>query len=114
DPIIPDTSVVDTLPQDTIVIEPIIPDTTQKELLNVVSLKTNGSNINVYPNPATDYVVVSGVEIGDHVTLTSMTGLVLVQCKAESSVVKVDLSELPNGYYLLLNKYRSYKIRKER
>ncbi len=109
-----DTSVVDTLPQDTIVIDPIIPDTTQEELLDVVSLKAYGRNINVYPNPATDYVVVSGVENGDYVILTSMTGTVLVQCKAESSVVKVDLSELPNGYYLLLNKYRSYKIRKER
>ena len=114
DPIIPDTSVVDTLPQDTIVIEPIIPDTTQEELLDVVSLKANGSNINVYPNPATDYVVVSGVENGDYVTLTSMTGLVLVQFKAESSTVSIDLSELPNGYYILMNKYRSYKIRKER
>ena len=60
--------------------------------------------INLYPNPATKYVVLdmsSGEEMNGTVTITDMMGRVCHQQKAEGTDCRIAVSDLPTGMYFL-------------
>jgi len=60
--------------------------------------------INLYPNPATQYVVLdmnTGEEMDGMVVITDMMGRQCIQQKTEGSNIRIPLSDLPSGMYFL-------------
>lgn len=60
--------------------------------------------LNLYPNPATQYVVLdmsTGEEMDGWVKITDLLGRVCHQQKAEGAVCRITVSNLPTGMYLL-------------
>lgn len=55
----------------------------------------------IYPNPAQEYIIVSGVERGDRVELLTVEGVTLWKTLAEQNSVHIDLATVPAGWYLL-------------
>jgi hypothetical protein len=72
--------------------------------VGINSLPENVS-IKVYPNPATDRIVVSlnGSAIGMHATLTTITGNILLGSSLQQPVNTLSIEQYPAGmYYLIL------------
>ncbi|MBP5497601.1 MAG: T9SS type A sorting domain-containing protein, partial [Bacteroidales bacterium] len=60
--------------------------------------------INLYPNPATQYVVLdmgTGEELDGWVTITDMQGKRCLQQKAEGASIRLSVAGLPTGMYFL-------------
>ena len=60
--------------------------------------------VNLYPNPATQYVMLdmsAGEEMNGVVAITDMLGRQCLQQRAEGSSVRVPVSALPTGMYFL-------------
>ena len=60
--------------------------------------------INLYPNPATQYVVLdmsTGEEMDGMVVITDMMGRQCIQQKTEGSNIRIPVSDLPSGMYFL-------------
>ena len=56
--------------------------------------------LGVYPNPATDNITVENIPAGE-VSVTSMTGAVLLRKIANNSTMNIDVSKLPAGVYMI-------------
>jgi hypothetical protein len=72
--------------------------------------------IDVYPNPATDYIEIRSVELGGQevsISITDINGRVYLMEDSLSITEKVDLKSLPQGIYILLleSKVGFYKSR---
>jgi len=75
-----------------------------QQFTSVQQLAGNGS-VSVYPNPATDYIVVSvkGVNPGElNATLTTITGNVVLQTTLSQTQNTISVSEYPAGMYFLV------------
>lgn len=62
------------------------------------------SYLNLYPNPATQYVVLdlsTGEELSGTVSITDMLGKLCIQQKAEGTNCRIPVSDLPVGMYFL-------------
>ena len=60
-------------------------------------------HVKLYPNPATDYVIVEGIAPASEVTLYSMTGELLCAMQADAEGhLQIDLTALSDGVYLLV------------
>ena len=60
--------------------------------------------MNLYPNPATQHVVLdmsTGEEMNGSVAITDMLGRVCHQQKADGTSVRISVSDLPTGMYVL-------------
>ena len=67
--------------------------------------------VKLYPNPATDYVIVEGVAPASEVTLHSMTGERLYAGRADSrGVLQIDLTPYADGVYLVCVAGETYRI----
>ena len=67
--------------------------------------------IQLYPNPATDYVIVEGVAPASEVTLHSMTGERLYAGRADSrGVLQIDLTPYADGVYLVCVTGETYRV----
>ncbi|WP_244869680.1 InlB B-repeat-containing protein [Porphyromonas uenonis] len=65
----------------------------------------------LYPNPATDYVIVEGVAPASEVTLHSMTGERLYAGRADSrGVLQIDLTPYADGVYLVCVAGETYRV----
>ena len=65
----------------------------------------------LYPNPATDYVIVEGVAPASEVTLHSMTGDRLYAGRADSrGVLQIDLTPYADGVYLVCVAGETYRV----
>ena len=59
--------------------------------------------VKLYPNPATDYVIVEGIAPASEVMLHSMTGELLCSMQADAEGhLQIDLTALSDGVYLLV------------
>ena len=59
--------------------------------------------VQLYPNPATDYVIVKGIAPASEVMLHSMTGELLCAMQADAEGhLQIDLTALSDGVYLLV------------
>ena len=66
--------------------------------------------MNIYPNPATQYVMLdlsTGEDMNGSVTITDILGRVCHQQKAEGTRCRIPVAELPAGMYFLT--YRESK-----
>ena len=67
--------------------------------------------VKLYPNPATDYVIVEGVAPASEVTLHSMTGERLYAGRADSrGVLQIDLTPYADGGYLVCVAGETYRV----
>ena len=65
----------------------------------------------LYPNPATDYVIVEGVAAASEVTLHSMTGERLYAGRADSrGTLQIDLTPYADGVYLVCVAGDTYRV----
>jgi hypothetical protein len=55
----------------------------------------------IYPNPASDYIVVNGLENNSMVKVFNVTGQQLFVRKASQNQMSIDLSGLNQGLYIL-------------
>lgn len=69
--------------------------------------------LNIYPNPAADYVIINGCKI-ENVTLFDVTGRSVVSKMANTDEVQIDLSLINKGvYFLKINSDKTIKIVKD-
>ena len=67
--------------------------------------------VQLYPNPATDYVIVEGVAPASEVTLHSLTGEQLYAGRADSrGVLQIDLTPYADGVYLVCVAGETYRV----
>ena len=67
--------------------------------------------VKLYPNPATDYVIVEGVAPASEVTLHGMTGKRLYAGRADSrGVLQIDLTPYADGVYLVCVAGETYRV----
>ena len=67
--------------------------------------------VQLYPNPATDHLIVEGVAPASEVTLHSMTGERLYACRADSrGVLQIDLTPYADGVYLVCVAGETYRV----
>ena len=67
--------------------------------------------VKLYPNPATDYVIVEGVAPACEVTLHSMTGERFYAGRADSrGVLQIDLTPYADGVYLVCVADETYRV----
>jgi len=66
-------------------------------------IEPSGSGIAVYPNPASEFIEVSGVQIGQgtYAEILNMNGQVLRKVEINNSTEKIDVQFLKPGIYLL-------------
>lgn len=66
------------------------------------SLDENTIEVNVYPNPATEFITVSADQAIESLQITALSGSVLKTVEAVEGKIKVDVSDLPAGQYFLV------------
>ena len=67
--------------------------------------------VKLYPNPATDYVIVEGIAPVSEVTLHSMTGERLYAGRADSrGTLQIDLTPYADGVYLVCVAGETYRV----
>ena len=72
---------------------------------------TVSQQVQLYPNPATDYVIVEGVAPASEVTLHSMTGERLYAGRADSrGSLQIDLTPYADGVYLVCVAGETYRV----
>jgi hypothetical protein len=55
----------------------------------------------IYPNPATDWITISGLPVNAEIQITDLTGKLLVTTKASTNLTTIDISRFPQGVYVL-------------
>ncbi len=68
------------------------------------------SNIKVYPNPAVNFIIVSGINNGDDLILFDIIGNKLVHKKVDSDKTILDLGNLNSGVYFIKSQNSIVKI----
>lgn len=71
------------------------------------------TNISVYPNPTVDALMVNGVQENSKMVVYSMNGIMILSQTAQDGINKIDVSNLPNGMYLLHMDTETFKFTKE-
>ncbi len=61
----------------------------------------DASQVSVYPNPATNYVVCSGVPSGSEVSIISMSGVEMIRTQIYGTSETVNVANLANGLYIV-------------
>jgi len=71
------------------------------ELLNGIGTQEL-ANVKVFPNPANEYLIVSGVNEGDIIKMTTLTGAVVKQITVKNSSERINLNLQRKGNYIIL------------
>jgi hypothetical protein len=61
----------------------------------------NTLKINVYPNPAIDFITITNARIGSNLKLTNLAGQVLLNRKVDGLDTKLSIAALPSGIYFI-------------
>lgn len=59
------------------------------------------NTISVYPNPASEYILVNGVETGEIISVIDLRGNVIIEQKATSSDARISLAGVVPGVYMV-------------
>ena len=73
--------------------------------LEITQVSENQSNVNIYPNPATDWVTIEAEEL-KHVDVVDLTGKTLSSHTAEGNSMLLNVSDLKPGSYFIVAKTR--------
>lgn len=73
-----------------------------REVSNIATATDNASaRVQVYPNPTHDFIIVKGLENEQTARVYSWDGKFLSASQADETETKINVSDLPNGSYLL-------------
>lgn len=72
-----------------------------KELATAVSVNTTYSEINIYPNPATDHISIKSKESIRSVEVYSINGKIVKKVNVNANDLSISLDKLNTGMYLL-------------
>lgn len=71
--------------------------------------------ISVYPNPASDYVIVNSADVSRHIVLTDLNGKIISEHNVEGYTdLEIDISKLPEGVYFIRILSKNQKVQIER
>ena len=70
-----------------------------KWLLGIDDFET--PTLNIYPNPASGNVTLTGIKAGDNITITDLSGRQVMQVRATAEIQTIDISNLRAGVYLV-------------
>ena len=70
-------------------------------LLLLVLTLTAAAGFFVYPNPANDHITIATPSFPATVSITDVSGQVIMQANITSSETKIDVSALASGCYLI-------------
>ncbi|HEX6848726.1 MAG TPA: PQQ-dependent sugar dehydrogenase [Chitinophagaceae bacterium] len=72
---------------------------------------TRNKNIDVYPNPATNYFIVYNYDLSNNmISLYDISGKLMMSRQTKDLATRVDVNDLPNGVYVLTIKGTDGKI----
>ncbi|MBN8670508.1 MAG: T9SS type A sorting domain-containing protein, partial [Chitinophagales bacterium] len=86
------------------------PKTAKSNCIKVSIESTGGTNItgiwtgkepSIYPNPATEKLIIEGIDKGTKIQLTDVLGRVLIKATAASETMELTMSHLASGSYML-------------
>lgn len=66
-----------------------------------VSELASQKQITIYPNPASDYILISGIQKGASISLSDINGKQLIKQIIPTAASSVDISSLSSGIYIL-------------
>lgn len=72
-----------------------------QDFLLTADEKNTELKFSVFPNPATDYVFIDGINTGDNIVIYNSLGKVVFSTKSNSQLEKLDLRLLNEGYYIV-------------
>lgn len=81
--------------------------------LGVEDMNSLGLEASIYPNPTTGQTTISGLPEGSLLTLSDITGKVLLQTKTTAAITTLDVSPFVPGIYLLRTPLGTQKVVKE-
>ena len=61
----------------------------------------NTGILNIYPNPASGNISLSGINAGDMITITELSGRKVIELRAAAEIQTIDISSLSAGVYLI-------------
>jgi hypothetical protein len=67
----------------------------------VSNAEINENDIIIYPNPASDFITVEGIELGNSIIFYNSIGTKCLDVPINQSNQRIDLTNLPTGVYLL-------------
>ena len=70
------------------------------EVINGVE-NFNASSLNIYPNPATNQVTISGISTGDKIVLMDYSGRKIMELRSASQEQAIDVGGLSAGVYII-------------
>jgi uncharacterized protein (TIGR02145 family) len=59
------------------------------------------SNINIYPNPSSDFIVIDGLNNDNSIEIVNLQGQVVKNLKVSNIKTTLEISELPKGIYFI-------------
>jgi hypothetical protein len=72
------------------------------DIVSDMSIEDNlGSNYNVYPNPASDFINIETEIIPEKISVLDLTGRVLLETKPDNNITQISISNLPGGIYFI-------------
>jgi hypothetical protein len=74
------------------------------EYTNIIQVnfeETNFASIKVYPNPATDYITIDGMQLGEVVQIFSVNGQLMKEINPTASSMQYIVSDLASGTYFV-------------
>ena len=71
------------------------------------------STIHIYPNPTADMLIIDGVTAKQEIAIYSLNGSKVLSTQSQEGTNTIQVSELPNGVYLLRLSNETFKLIKE-
>ncbi|CAM4083006.1 MULTISPECIES: T9SS type A sorting domain-containing protein [Flavobacterium] len=82
----------------------VVCSSTNKNSYEASTSNSNSVNLTMYPNPAKDDVTVSGLEVGDEISIHDLQGKTIQDLKVISTEQTLSISSLKAGMYILVVK----------
>jgi len=88
--------------------------TASNAIVSTLSLEETSISFSIYPNPATDKLIIdAGTIVKATVKLLDLSGRVVLSIKMNQSLQTIDLSTLSNGVYMIKVEYGDQSITKK-
>lgn len=87
----------------------VIPEICPIGPISTQSQDINQKLVNIFPNPASDYLKISNVK-NQHISIYNLLGLKLNSIYASEDIIQLDMRNYPNGTYLIEVNNKVYKV----
>ncbi len=83
-----------------LIIDELLLNSKTENIISGISSNTNTPEISLYPNPTTDKIIISGLNIS-HVSVLNLLGETVTTKEVNTSQLEIDLSNQPTGIYFI-------------